>query len=109
MTSEAKPRSRRRLPRWRLLASPLTRRILAVNLLAPIVRGRKKFLKNADAFALFALYGLANPDDLRVSLPGYEGLARVPLDLSFDVGFRLDMQIGVFQFGLAKLGWLFVQ
>ena len=36
MTSEsASPR--RRLPRWRLLASPLTRRILAVNLLAPVV------------------------------------------------------------------------
>ncbi|MFD2233732.1 stimulus-sensing domain-containing protein [Phaeospirillum tilakii] len=28
---------RRRWPRWRLLASPLTRRILAVNLLAPVV------------------------------------------------------------------------
>ena len=29
--------SRRHWPRWRLLASPLTRRILAVNLLAPVV------------------------------------------------------------------------
>ncbi|WP_414533246.1 stimulus-sensing domain-containing protein [Magnetospirillum fulvum] len=29
--------ARRRWPRWRLLASPLTRRILAVNLLAPVV------------------------------------------------------------------------
>jgi len=28
---------RRRWPRWRLIASPLTRRILAVNLLAPVV------------------------------------------------------------------------
>jgi two-component system sensor histidine kinase ChvG len=28
---------RRKLPRWRLLASPLTRRILLVNLLAPVV------------------------------------------------------------------------
>ncbi|KIL98167.1 Sensor histidine kinase ChvG [Paramagnetospirillum magnetotacticum MS-1] len=37
MTSEAATPSRRRLPRWRLLASPLTRRILAVNLLAPVV------------------------------------------------------------------------
>lgn len=36
MTSESVPH-RRRLPRWRLLASPLTRRILAVNLLAPVV------------------------------------------------------------------------
>jgi len=33
--AEAPPR--RRWPRWRLLASPLTRRILAVNLLAPVV------------------------------------------------------------------------
>ncbi len=29
--------TRRRRPRWRLLASPLTRRVLAVNLLAPII------------------------------------------------------------------------
>jgi two-component system sensor histidine kinase ChvG len=36
VTSEAQPQKRRRT-RWRLLASPLTRRILAVNLLAPVV------------------------------------------------------------------------
>ncbi len=37
MTSEAAQPLKRRRGRWRLLASPLTRRILAVNLLAPVV------------------------------------------------------------------------
>ncbi len=34
---EPQSKASRRWPRWRLLASPLTRRILAVNLLAPII------------------------------------------------------------------------
>ncbi|MFM2420138.1 MAG: hypothetical protein RL385_4861, partial [Pseudomonadota bacterium] len=32
--------------------------------------------------------------------------ARVPVDLTFDLGVRMDTQIGVFQIGLAKLLWL---
>jgi hypothetical protein len=72
----------------------------------PLVRGRRKFVKGADAFALVGFYGLADPDDLRVSIPGYHGIARLPIDLTFDAGVRLDTQIGVFQIGIAKLFWL---
>lgn len=75
----------------------------------PIVRGRKKFVKGADAFFLFGLYGLAGTHDLRVGLPGYKGLARLPIDITLDAGVRLDTQVGVFQVGLAKLAWLPVQ
>jgi outer membrane protein insertion porin family len=72
----------------------------------PIVRGRHRFLKNADAYALLGLYALADPHDLKVAVPGYHGLARLPIDLTFDVGVRLDTQMGVFQIGAAKLAWL---
>ena len=34
------------------------------------------------------------------------GLARLPIDLTIDLGVRLDTQVGVFQIGLAKLMWL---
>jgi outer membrane protein assembly factor BamA len=75
----------------------------------PLARGRKKFLKNADAFFLFGIYGLADPNDLRVAVPGYHGFARLPIDLTADLGVRLDTEMGVFQLGLAKILWLPVQ
>jgi outer membrane protein insertion porin family len=74
---------------------------------ASLVRGRRKFLKNADIFGLIGLYGLADPDDLRVAMPGYHGIARLPIDLTLDLGVRLDTEAGVFRIGLAQLGWLF--
>jgi hypothetical protein len=72
----------------------------------PLVRGRRKFLKSADAFFLIGLYGLADPRDLYVAMPGYSGMARLPIDLTLDFGARLDTQVGVFQIGLAKFFWL---
>jgi hypothetical protein len=72
----------------------------------PLVRGRRKFVKGADAYFLLGLYGLADANDLRVGMPGYEGLARLPIDLTLDAGVRLDTQVGVFQVGVAKLVWL---
>jgi outer membrane protein insertion porin family len=72
----------------------------------PFARGRRGFLKGGDLFGLIGLYGLADPSDLQVTLPGYEGIARLPVDLTFDIGLRLDTQVGVFQVGFAKLAWL---
>jgi outer membrane protein insertion porin family len=72
----------------------------------PMVRDRRKFLKGADAFFLVGLYALADARDLQVAIPGYTGIARLPIDLTLDAGVRLDTQIGVFQIGLAKLLWL---
>ena len=36
-------------------------------------------------------------------MPGFEGAARIPVDLTFDLGLRLDTTIGVFQFGFSNL------
>jgi hypothetical protein len=69
----------------------------------PLVRGRHKFVKGADAFFLLGLYALADPKDLTLAMPGYEGASRIPVDLTFDAGVRLDTQIGVFQIGIAKM------
>jgi outer membrane protein insertion porin family len=71
----------------------------------PLVRGRRKFLKGADAYFLIGLYGLADPKDFQVAMPGYSGISRLPVDLTADMGVRLDTQIGVFQIGLAKMLW----
>jgi hypothetical protein len=49
------------------------------------------------------IYTLAELRDLRVAIPGYEGFARAPLDLTFDLGLRADTNIGVFQFGFSNL------
>ncbi len=72
----------------------------------PAVRGRKKFLRSVDVFGLIGLYALADPRDLKMSVPGYSGIARFPVDLTFDLGVRLDTDAGVFQLGIAKLLWL---
>lgn len=72
----------------------------------PLVRGRRKFVKAADAFFMLGVYALADPQDLRVPISGYEGFSRVPVDLTLDAGVRLDTRIGVFQIGIAKLLWL---
>jgi hypothetical protein len=69
----------------------------------PLVRGRRKFVKGADAYVRLGLYALLDPKDFRIAMPGYKGLERVPIDLTADIGVKLDTQIGVFQIGLAKL------
>jgi outer membrane protein insertion porin family len=74
---------------------------------ASLVRGRRKFLKNADVFGLIGVYGLADPKDLRVAMPGYHGIARLPIDLTLDLGVRLDTEAGVFRIGVAPVSWLF--
>lgn len=54
-------------------------------------------------FASVGLYALADSEDFRLAIPGYEGFARVPLDLTFDVGVRLDTVVGVFEIGFSSL------
>jgi len=72
----------------------------------PLVRGRRKFLKAADAYFLLGFYSLSDANDLRVAIPGYRGAARFPIDMTLDAGVRLDTELGVFQIGIAKLLWL---
>lgn len=60
-------------------------------------------LRGLQIYGLVGLYALADDDDLRVAIRGYSGFARVPLDLTFDVGLRFDTIVGVFQVGFSTL------
>jgi hypothetical protein len=54
-------------------------------------------------YANLGLYSLLDHADLEVAVPGYSGFSAVPLDLTFDLGLRMDTSIGVFQLGFSNL------
>src|SRR5690606_12905517 len=60
-------------------------------------------LRALQIYGLVGVYALADDDDFRLGIPGYSGFARVPLDLTFDVGLRFDTIVGVFQIGFSTL------
>jgi outer membrane protein insertion porin family len=60
-------------------------------------------LRNLSIYALVGLFSLADAHEMRFALRGYEGLSRVPIDLTFDVGLRFDTPIGVFQLAFSNL------
>jgi outer membrane protein insertion porin family len=55
------------------------------------------------AYAGAGIFMLANRRDLRVAISGYEGLSRIPIDLTFDIGLQADTEIGVFKLGFSSL------
>lgn len=66
-------------------------------------RARERGLREIN---LYSLIGLISLTDLRVppgALSGYSGFSRFPLDLTFDVGFRFDTRVGVFQVGFSTV------
>lgn len=68
----------------------------------PLHRGGGGF-RGVDAYGRIGLYSLASWEDLRYAIRGYEGIARIPLDLTFDFGVRADTSVGVFTFGFSTL------
>jgi len=68
----------------------------------PLHRGERG-LRIVEAYAGAGIYGLADFRDLRVAIPGYDGLSRLPIDLTFDLGVRADTDVGVFQLGFSTL------
>lgn len=60
-------------------------------------------IRAVDGYFTLGLYALADRDDLQVAIPGYEGLSRVPVDLTFDVGVRADTTWGLFQLGFSSV------
>lgn len=67
----------------------------------PLFHGRRVRRLNLT-LNLGVLY-LTDPHALRLAVPGYEGAARFPIDLTFDVGLRFDSRVGVFQIGFSNL------
>jgi hypothetical protein len=64
---------------------------------------RRPSLRGLNLYLNVGLYGLADPLDFRVAVPGYDGFSRLPVDLTFDLGVVAETTIGVFQFGFSNL------
>jgi hypothetical protein len=67
-----------------------------------LYRSRRRTLRQIQAYATVGLYALADILDLQVTIPGFEGADRVPIDLTFDAGLRFDTTFGVFQVGVSN-------
>ena len=72
----------------------------------PLYRGRRS-VYSIDVFASFGIFALADPRDITRPAPGFSGLQRIPMDLTGNIGFRLDTSLGGFVFTFANaLGFL---
>jgi outer membrane protein insertion porin family len=67
----------------------------------PVYRGQRS-IYGVDVFGSFGVYGLANPEDLLSPAPGYSGFAAVPIDLTFNLGVRIETSAGGIIFGLSN-------
>jgi hypothetical protein len=65
----------------------------------PIWR-RRSFVYGGDAFLAMGLFGMASPGDFLG--PGPFSLRSLPIDLTGDVGVRLDTYIGIFTISIAN-------
>jgi len=61
---------------------------------------RRGFVYGGDAFAAVGLLGLASDGDF--SPPGGLGWSKLPIDLTGDLGLRLDTAIGIFTISIAN-------
>jgi outer membrane protein insertion porin family len=59
--------------------------------------------RGLQIYGLIGVYVLMDRDDLAIAIPGYQGFARVPIDLTFDIGLRFDTVVGVFEVGFSTL------
>ena len=65
----------------------------------PIWR-RRGFVYGGDAFLGVGLLGVASPGDFIP--PGSSGVDALPIDLTGDLGIRLDTYIGIFTISIAN-------
>jgi outer membrane protein assembly factor BamA len=65
----------------------------------PIWR-RRGFVYGGDAFAAVGLLGMASVGDFRP--PGTSGFSSLPIDLTGDLGLRLDTYVGIFTISIAN-------
>jgi outer membrane protein assembly factor BamA len=72
----------------------------------PLYRGTRS-VYGIDVFASFGAFALADPRDITRPAPGSSGLQRIPMDLTGNLGFRLDTSLGGFVFTFSTaLGFL---
>jgi outer membrane protein insertion porin family len=60
-------------------------------------------IQQIQAYARAGIYALSNIRDVRVAIQGYHGWTLLPVDLTFDLGIRMDTSVGLFQLGFSTL------
>jgi hypothetical protein len=68
----------------------------------PLYRGQRS-IYGIDFFGAAGLYSVAALRDLTQPARGYEALARLPIDVTFNLGVRVSTSVGGFAFGLSTL------
>jgi outer membrane protein insertion porin family len=68
----------------------------------PLHRGARG-TRGIDAYAGVGLFLLGDRSVMRMGLPGYHGLERLPVDLTFDLGVQAETSVGVFKVGFSSL------
>ena len=68
----------------------------------PLYRG-SGFFYGVNGFLGLGVFALASREDLRTDPKGYEGYQVVPMDLTADLGVKVDTEFGLFVFSLANL------
>ncbi|MEY4547394.1 MAG: hypothetical protein RL685_3589, partial [Pseudomonadota bacterium] len=72
----------------------------------PVYRGTRSVF-GIDAFASFGAFALAGPREVTRPSPTLSSLQRLPMDLTGNLGFRLDTSLGGFVFTFSNvLGFL---
>jgi outer membrane protein insertion porin family len=68
----------------------------------PLFRGHRS-IYGIDLFASAGMYGVAGARDITSPPVGYKGLAQIPVDLTGNLGFRMDTSAGGFVFAFSNL------
>ncbi len=68
----------------------------------PLFRGHRS-IYGIDFFASMGIYGVAGTRDITSPPVGYEGFAKVPIDLTGNFGFRMDTSAGGFVFAFSNV------
>lgn len=72
----------------------------------PVYRGQRSVF-GIDFFGSLGAFALAGPREITRPSPKYTGLSRIPLDLTANLGFRIDTSLGGFTFTFSNvLGFL---
>ncbi|MEZ4288052.1 MAG: BamA/TamA family outer membrane protein [Polyangiales bacterium] len=70
----------------------------------PVIRrGSDRGLRRMNAYFNLGLYGLSDLREARLGISGYQGASKIPVDLTFDIGFIFDTKIGVLKIGFSNL------
>jgi outer membrane protein assembly factor BamA len=68
----------------------------------PLFRGRRS-IYGIDLFASAGIYGVAGSRDITNPPEGYSGLSQIPVDLTGNLGFRMDTRAGGFVFAFSNV------